>query len=326
VRQDAYSRLFANVTSFYPKLTVQLNANVINIGFVNISGTPKAEYVTYILNGVTHYAFATKEIIISAGAINSAKLLQLSGIGDCAHLLPSLGIPCYHHLPGVGKHLQNQNFWFFGFLPNFDCGTDIPTVFDVIAYADSDGDFQLDSEVEIITDGFPFYAMNIFDLTPAYDTNTATVNIISNSEYKKPLIVFNPFPNGCNYTTEPRVQRAVTFISNILKWVDNMTCPFTRIIPDLGTLPNNPTTDELATWLCSNVGSAFHYAGTTRMGPNTGVNTLNVVDDHLRVYGVNNLRVIDLAAAVNIPATHTQTVAYAIGMNAARLLLTENNS
>ncbi|MDR1351230.1 MAG: GMC family oxidoreductase N-terminal domain-containing protein [Zoogloeaceae bacterium] len=50
---------------------------------------------------------AAKEVILSAGAINSPALLQHSGIGDAARLQP-LGIPVRHHLPGVGKNLQDH--------------------------------------------------------------------------------------------------------------------------------------------------------------------------------------------------------------------------
>ncbi|CAH1393768.1 unnamed protein product [Nezara viridula] len=51
--------------------------------------------------------FAKKEVILSAGSINSPQLLMLSGIGDRQHLAEK-EIPVLHHLPGVGKNLQDH--------------------------------------------------------------------------------------------------------------------------------------------------------------------------------------------------------------------------
>jgi choline dehydrogenase len=48
-----------------------------------------------------------REVILSAGALQSPQLLQLSGVGDAARL-QALGIPVTHHLPGVGENLQDH--------------------------------------------------------------------------------------------------------------------------------------------------------------------------------------------------------------------------
>ena len=48
---------------------------------------------------------AHREIILSAGSIQSPQLLMLSGIGPRQHL-QDLGVPVIHHLPGVGENLQ----------------------------------------------------------------------------------------------------------------------------------------------------------------------------------------------------------------------------
>ena len=50
---------------------------------------------------------AGKEVIIAAGAVNSPQLLMLSGIGD-ADELTAAGVTPTHHLPGVGKNLQDH--------------------------------------------------------------------------------------------------------------------------------------------------------------------------------------------------------------------------
>ncbi|XP_037654245.1 choline dehydrogenase, mitochondrial [Choloepus didactylus] len=77
--------------------------------FVNrvlFEGT-RAVGVEYVKNGQSHRAYASKEVILSGGAINSPQLLMLSGIGN-ADDLKKLGIPVVCHLPGVGQNLQDH--------------------------------------------------------------------------------------------------------------------------------------------------------------------------------------------------------------------------
>ncbi|KAI1286908.1 Glucose dehydrogenase -like protein [Halotydeus destructor] len=56
---------------------------------------------------LSHTVFANKEVILSAGALNSPMLMMLSGIGPCDHLA-QVGIPCRVNLPSVGQNLQDH--------------------------------------------------------------------------------------------------------------------------------------------------------------------------------------------------------------------------
>ncbi|XP_060059117.1 choline dehydrogenase, mitochondrial isoform X2 [Erinaceus europaeus] len=67
----------------------------------------RAVGVEYIKNGQSHTAYASQEVILSGGAINSPQLLMLSGVGN-ADELKKLGIPVVCHLPGVGQNLQDH--------------------------------------------------------------------------------------------------------------------------------------------------------------------------------------------------------------------------
>jgi choline dehydrogenase len=67
----------------------------------------RAVGVRYVQNGVMKEARAAREVILSAGALQSPQLLQLSGIGP-GSLLQEHGIDVVHDLPGVGRNLQDH--------------------------------------------------------------------------------------------------------------------------------------------------------------------------------------------------------------------------
>ena len=67
----------------------------------------RAVGVHYVMHGKTRTVRAGKEVILCAGAVNTPRLLLLSGIGP-AEELGALGIPVIHNLPGVGRNLQDH--------------------------------------------------------------------------------------------------------------------------------------------------------------------------------------------------------------------------
>lgn len=67
----------------------------------------RANGVEFIRDGHKEIVYAKKEVILSAGAINSPILLMLSGVGPRAHL-EDLGIPVIQNSPGVGQNLQDH--------------------------------------------------------------------------------------------------------------------------------------------------------------------------------------------------------------------------
>lgn len=88
-------------------LTVLTQAAVDKILFSRSGSEPVAEAVQYTKDGETKTVAARKDIVLAAGAINSPRLLELSGVGD-AQLLKSLGIEVTVDNPNVGENLQNH--------------------------------------------------------------------------------------------------------------------------------------------------------------------------------------------------------------------------
>lgn len=85
-------------------LHISMNSHVLKI---NIDpNTKTATGVQFQKNGVIYNVGATKEVILSAGSINSPQILMLSGVGHADHL-NSLGIPVIADL-SVGDNLQDH--------------------------------------------------------------------------------------------------------------------------------------------------------------------------------------------------------------------------
>jgi choline dehydrogenase len=84
-------------------LTIEAEALATRVVF---EGT-RASGVAYLQQRREFIAHAAREVILSAGAIQSPQLLQLSGVGS-VEFLSRLGIPAIHNLPGVGENLQDH--------------------------------------------------------------------------------------------------------------------------------------------------------------------------------------------------------------------------
>ncbi|GAB6031331.1 hypothetical protein CHUAL_009116 [Chamberlinius hualienensis] len=87
-----------------PNLHIIMNAHALK---VQLDNRKRAYGVVFDRFGREHFAKASKEVILAAGAINTPQLLMLSGIGPKAHLQEH-GIPVIVDLPGVGENLQDH--------------------------------------------------------------------------------------------------------------------------------------------------------------------------------------------------------------------------
>ena len=100
------AKAFLNPAKKRGNLSVRTNAHVMRI---ELEGK-HASAVRYAVggrHGIEQVVNARREIILSAGTINSPHILQLSGIGP-KDLLDDLGIEVKHHLPGVGENLRDH--------------------------------------------------------------------------------------------------------------------------------------------------------------------------------------------------------------------------
>ncbi|MEM8750308.1 MAG: GMC family oxidoreductase N-terminal domain-containing protein [Pseudomonadota bacterium] len=304
----------------------------------------RASGVSYRLGEKRMNAFAGRETIISAGAINSPQLLQLSGIGD-PELLKSHGINVNHALPEVGHGLQDHlaiTQYYRATVPTLNnrLGHVIGQYIAGIQYMlTRQGPLgvpvnQVSGFVRSNPDR-PHPDIQIYCNPAAYSTNAAgkteidrepgfllsaqpgrptsrgRVQITSNDPNVPPAIQ----PNSLS-TQEDR-DTAIAASRIVQKMAATPTiAALTRhaLEPDISRMND----DELLENFRERAGTVYHPTCTCRMG--TDENN-SVVDARLRVHGIASLRVADASAFPNITTGNTNAPTIMLGEKGAALIL-----
>ena len=102
-RRESTARAFLNPARSRPNLTIESGAHATKI----LTDGRKATGVAYRTGGILKEAQVDGEVILSAGAVQSPQILELSGIGQ-PKLLQSQGLEVVHTLPGVGENYRDH--------------------------------------------------------------------------------------------------------------------------------------------------------------------------------------------------------------------------
>jgi len=317
-------------------LTIQTDAHV---GKVLFEGK-RATGVRYQHNGKTVEVKASREVIVCGGAINSPQLLQLSGIGP-GELLKTHGIPVVHELPGVGENLQDH----FQIRVVYECTRPI-TLNDVgnsmikkalagIQYAltrtgtltigagqvgvfarTQDSISTPDVQFHFIPfsaarpgEGlhkFSGYTVSVCQLRPE---SRGSIHIQSDDPSQHPAI----HPNYL--ATEGDRQTMLDGIKLVRRVATSAALSdYNRreVIPG----PDVQSDDELQQYIADYGNTIFHPAGTCRMGDDP----LAVVDQKMRVHGVEGLRVADASVMPTVLSGNTNAGCIMLGERLAALI------
>jgi choline dehydrogenase len=297
-----------------PNLTTITGALVTRLLF---EGT-RTVGVEYIHEGTLHQARVDREVILSAGAFDSPKLLMLSGIGDAKHL-QAMGIPVIVDLPGVGQNLQDHILITVAYQATQDLHP--TTTSNGIAEA---GMFVHSERNREVAPDLQFF----FGPIPASPPGYAHVNsgftgtaILTHPENIGSVSLQSPDPKDApsirmNYLqSEVDVHKLVAGI----KLLRNLfySSAFDEFRGEEIAPGAEVTSDEaLVAYVRDVCGSVYHPVGTCKMG----TDAMAVVGPELRVHGVEGLRVVDASIMPTITTGNTNAPTIMIGEKAADLI------
>ena len=261
--------------------------------------------------------FHGDEIVLSAGAIGSPKLLMLSGVGPADHLR-NFGIDVGQDLPGLGQNLKDHPIASVKFHRNAEppLGVDQPEIENALRFTATGSNTRNDM---IIMPGI-FSVSHGGELLQEGGLICVVLNPTSVGEIKLRSADPNVQPYlSYNYLSETwDMQRLRDGIRLCIRLLDHEA--FGGIFKGL----ISPSYDDLATddsldeWLLEKVTTTHHVSRTCRMGPDSDSSA--VVDQYCRVRGVRNLRVVDTSVMPDIVRAPTNATAIMIGERAADLM------
>jgi choline dehydrogenase-like flavoprotein len=250
---------------------------------------------------------ARREVIVCAGAVDSPRLLQLSGIGPAA-VLRAAGVPVRVDLPGVGANLMDHAegivVWEVAQPPSAVCATgwdagallrlrpdaprpDIAMHFPVQAWVD---------HVAAYGTALPPHYMAIAP-NVAKPRSRGTVTITSADPDVSPAIDYRYFtdPAGADEAVLVAAVRAARRIGEAEPMASSLV---REVFPG----PDAVTDSDLSALARATHQTVYHVSGTCRMGADG--DPMAVLDPSLRVRGVTGLRVVDASVFPTIPSVN----------------------
>ncbi len=327
-------------------LTLETNAQVTKLLF---SGK-KAERVTFKQNGTEITVKARREIILSAGAVNSPQLLELSGIGNSTHL-KSVDIAPVHHLPHVGENLSDHlgadivcksllpslnqelrpllgklragvKFLLFrrgplslsvnqaGGFIRSQAGSDRP---DLQLYFSPLSYTRAPVGTRPLVNPDPFAGF-LLGYNPCKPTSIGHIHIQSNDPLETPAI--QP-----NYLSTEYDKKIMLEGMHLMRRFSNTQVMQNLIKEEVYPGTDIQTDEDLQQFIAENAWTVFHPCGTCRMGAKP---EYSVVDSRLKVHGVAGLRIADASIFPSIPTGNTNAPAIMVGEKASDMILEDN--
>jgi choline dehydrogenase len=273
--------------------------------------------VEYSVGAETFTAACQVEVVLAAGTVGSPQLLMLSGIGPQAHLR-GLGIDVVTDLPGVGRNLHDHPM----------SGIVYSSARPVPPGTNNHGEVQglvstgiglhgpdvqiMFVDVPLRADELPGpdmchgYAVAVSLMAPF---SRGSLRLAGNVPGAAPVIDPRYYTDARDLdmmVAGLRMAREIGRADALAPWRGPEALPGPGVVGD----------EQLRAYLCRNIRSYSHYAGTCALG----TDELSVVDTELRVHGVEGLRVADASVMPSPVSANTNATVYAIAERAADLI------
>ncbi len=296
--------------------------------------------VEYKQNGQLKQIHARREVLLSAGAMQSPQILMLSGIGD-QHELMEHGIEVKKHLPGVGKNFHDHPDFIFGYKVREIQGTfglSIPGSIDLIKqigryrkerrgllttnFAECGGFIKSSAEQKVPN-------LQLHFVIALVDNHARTLH--TGHGISCHVCLLNPKSRGTIKISGPSIDDPILIDPNFYgeeSDLEEMVKGFkltqtlmqseafkSMIKEDLFTA-NVHTDEEIRQVLRDRSDTVYHPVGSCKMG----VDEMAVVDPRLRVYGIQNLRVVDASIMPKVVNGNTNAPAIMIAEKAVDMI------
>jgi choline dehydrogenase len=296
--------------------------------------------IEYERSGNIERSNAAQEVILAAGAIGSPHILQLSGVGNPEHL-DRIGVPVHHALVGVGRNMQDHyiariSYKVSGIATVNERSRGLPLAAEILRYlvtgkgmltysaslaaasvkvleesatpdvqcSIAPGSFK-DGQIGALDD-FPGITAGAWQMRPL---SRGYVEAKSADPHEAPAI--NP-----RYLSEQADRRAIVgglrFARRLFAAPALARYCDTEIIPGAGV----ESDDELLDYARQKGSTVYHASCTCKMGSDATA----VVDDQLRVHGLDGLRVIDASVMPAVTSTNTNAPTIMIAERGADLI------
>ncbi|HUY04757.1 MAG TPA: choline dehydrogenase [Rhodocyclaceae bacterium] len=320
-------------------LIVMINAQTTRVLFKG----KRAVGVEYRQGGQLHQARAAAEVILSAGAIGSPQILQCSGVGP-SELLGKVGVPLVHSLPGVGKNLQDH--------------LQVRLVFKTRERTLND---EVNNPFNKLWIGLQYMLSRTGPLTLA--ASQVVIFTRSRPDVERPDIQFHmqplsadkpgegphrfsaftssvcqlrPYSRGSieiesadalqypaihpNYLSDERDHAVVIAGVKVARRIAQAPSLAPHILSEFVPGTQFQSDPELLDAARRYSQSIYHPAGTCKMGSDP----MAVVDERLKVHGIERLRVVDCSIMPEIVSGNTNAPTVMIAEKAADMILADN--
>ena len=341
------SKAFLRPVKKRPNLEIWTHAHVTKLNLcMDADGQKRCTSVDVRVKGKDLTVEAGLEVLLSAGAIGSPHILQLSGIG-CPKHLASVGVEVKHALKGVGCNLQDhlQIRTVYGVEGVKTLNKMASTLMGKVAFAleyalKRTGPMSMaPSQLGIFTKSdpalkhanlefhvqplsleafgqplhdFPAITASVCNLNP---TSRGTVLLKSADPFQAPAI-------SPNYLTTEEDRKVAADSMRVVRGIAQQQALAQYKPKEIKPGAQFQTDAELAQVAGDIASTIFHPVGTTKMGQKH--DPLAVVDSHLRVFGIRGLRVVDAGIMPTITSGNTNSPTLMIAEKAARWILQGN--
>jgi choline dehydrogenase len=337
VRETAFDAFVAPIRH-RPNLTIRTSAQVARILFEN-----KTAIGIELADDQRTRLFAAREVIVAGGALSSPHILMLSGIGDGETLL-RCGVPLVTHLPGVGKNLQDhfvvrvqsystrkasynrslsglRKYWqgaqyLFAKKGYLTLGSSTVAAFvkssEAMAYPDLEISFRpmtfgFRQSGEAVVDAFDAVSASVYRVRPA---SRGEISLRSADPLAPPAI--RP-----NFLSDPEdIAASISGVRTLRRILAERPMA-SRLTGEIIPGETAVSDAQLLDYMEREGNCAFHPAGTCKMG----TDAMAVVDERLRVRGVERLRVVDASIMPVVTSGNTAAPTVMIGEKGAAMIL-----